>query len=190
MRDLKDQRFGKLLAIHPDGKDRHGNIFWSCLCDCGQMKTISGASLRRGLTRSCGCFVGENHRARHARAYEGSGGRTGGFRLLMNGYKVDARRRSKTWNLSDDEFEALTRGLCTYCGAPPAQVCRPKGKSYVHNGIDRIDSALGYEPGNVVSCCRTCNMMKNDRTVEEFKRAVAAIYGHFVASPAAILGSR
>lgn len=29
---------------------------WECLCECGTIKTILGASLRSGLTQSCGCL--------------------------------------------------------------------------------------------------------------------------------------
>ena len=28
------------------------------------------------------------------------------------------------------------------------------------NGVDRVDSAVGYSESNCVSCCATCNMMK------------------------------
>jgi len=29
---------------------------WICQCRCGKLKTILGASLRNGNTRSCGCL--------------------------------------------------------------------------------------------------------------------------------------
>jgi hypothetical protein len=37
------------------------------------------------------------------------------------------------------------------------------------NGIDRIDSKLGYVEGNVVSCCKICNSAKGDLTLAEFE---------------------
>ena len=30
---------------------------WECLCDCGKMVIVRGASLRMGATKSCGCFA-------------------------------------------------------------------------------------------------------------------------------------
>ncbi len=53
------------------------------------------------------------------------------------------------------------------------------GDYLVHNGIDRLNSGSGYESGNCVSCCKTCNLAKNDLGVEEFRTWVRAIYGRF-----------
>lgn len=37
-------------------------------------------------------------------------------------------------------------------------------------GLDRLDNAKGYEPGNVVSCCSECNIARSDNfTPEEMK---------------------
>ena len=53
--DLTNQIFGKLLVKRRAGVNRCGEIEWECLCDCGNEKIISGHSLRRGSTKSCGC---------------------------------------------------------------------------------------------------------------------------------------
>ena len=39
---------------------------------------------------------------------------------------------------------------------------------YTYNGIDRKDNNLGYEKANCVPCCKRCNQMKNDMTMDEF----------------------
>jgi hypothetical protein len=44
------------------------------------------------------------------------------------------------------------------------------------NGVDRIDSSIGYLPENVVPCCGLCNWMKGDQTQAEFFKRVAEIY--------------
>jgi hypothetical protein len=53
--DTVGRRFGRLLV-----KDRDGYVgreaAWACTCDCGRLKTISGASLRDGSVQSCGCL--------------------------------------------------------------------------------------------------------------------------------------
>jgi hypothetical protein len=54
-RDIANQRFGRLTAIAAVEKDRLGAWCWQCQCDCGQTVIVNGNSLRRGLTRSCGC---------------------------------------------------------------------------------------------------------------------------------------
>lgn len=53
-------RYGKLLVLDID-KDKsklHKGVVWKCQCDCGNITSVHGASLRRGGTTSCGC----NHR--------------------------------------------------------------------------------------------------------------------------------
>ena len=49
--------FGKLKVIRKTRtKDKHGNYLWKCQCECGNIKNISGSSLRRGYIKSCGCL--------------------------------------------------------------------------------------------------------------------------------------
>lgn len=42
------------------------------------------------------------------------------------------------------------------------------GDAEQYNGLDRVDSNLGYVAGNVVPCCRWCNQAKSSRPVGEF----------------------
>jgi hypothetical protein len=53
------KRFGRLTVIKINGRSRYGQNKWLCKCDCGNEKTIEGASLRRGVTVSCGCYQRE-----------------------------------------------------------------------------------------------------------------------------------
>lgn len=57
--DLVGQRFGRLVVIERDGSNKSGNAVWKCQCDCGNIKSIVGTSLTRGLTQSCGCIRSE-----------------------------------------------------------------------------------------------------------------------------------
>lgn len=54
--DLTGKKFNKLLVISRHGKDSFGNISWLCKCDCGNEKIITGAYLKNGDTKSCGCI--------------------------------------------------------------------------------------------------------------------------------------
>lgn len=56
MVDVTNQRFGKLIALYPTEKRSGHSVVWHCRCDCGKEKDISISSLRRGLTKSCGCL--------------------------------------------------------------------------------------------------------------------------------------
>lgn len=57
MIDMTNQRFGSLLVIKQDSeRGASGEIKWICKCDCGNIKSIKGAALRSGNTKSCGCL--------------------------------------------------------------------------------------------------------------------------------------
>lgn len=55
-KDLTNEKFGRLIAIEPVGKDKYKNILWKCLCDCGNETIVAATQLRQGKTRSCGCL--------------------------------------------------------------------------------------------------------------------------------------
>lgn len=55
-KDLTNQRFERLSVIKEAAKNKHGNIMWECLCDCGNKVNIAGSHLRAGNTKSCGCY--------------------------------------------------------------------------------------------------------------------------------------
>lgn len=61
-RDLTGLGFGRLnvvgFAFKRKGK-RKERDYWNCRCECGTVKVIEGDSIRRGMTRSCGCLARE-----------------------------------------------------------------------------------------------------------------------------------
>lgn len=38
-----------------DKRDNAGSIYWTCKCECGNIKDVSGNSLRKGKSTNCGC---------------------------------------------------------------------------------------------------------------------------------------
>lgn len=59
--DLSGKRFGKLLVVELAAKlPNNSNVRWSCICDCGEIKTVFASGLRGGTTTSCGCFRSES----------------------------------------------------------------------------------------------------------------------------------
>lgn len=57
-KDILGIRFGRLVVTEKTSKRGIAgrNVYWKCLCDCGNTKIISGNSLRNGMTKSCGCL--------------------------------------------------------------------------------------------------------------------------------------
>lgn len=74
-------------------------------------------------------------------------------------FRNDATKRNKEVTLSRDETLKLMNSDCEYCGKRDLT-------GYV--GLDRIDSKLGYVPGNVNPCCAKCNYGKNVYSVVEY----------------------
>jgi hypothetical protein len=56
MKDITNQRFGKLIAIEPHHQDKYNSWWWLCKCDCGGEKVVKGSNLIRKDTKSCGCL--------------------------------------------------------------------------------------------------------------------------------------
>jgi len=99
-------------------------------------------------------------------------------RTILRAYHHSAKIHTRTWAISDNDALSLMAKPCHYCGASPSNVAkgRPDRGSFVYNGIDRVDNTKGYEPSNVVTCCRRCNIGKANGTVGEFHNWVSNVY--------------
>jgi hypothetical protein len=75
-------------------------------------------------------------------------------------YKRRTIKDGTSFELTKEEYEYLRQQSCMYCR-------RPTTKMH-HNGIDRLDSSIGYIRSNCVTCCGGCNIAKGKKTPEEF----------------------
>ena len=93
-----------------------------------------------------------------------------GLNFLYYSYQKNAQKRKITFFLSKEDFTNLTKQNCSYCGTEPKNICNPRSKrgQYIYNGIDRLDSKVGYKKENCVPCCKTCNMLKGPTDLNEF----------------------
>lgn len=56
------QKFGRLTVIEETNERQSGSVCWICKCDCGTITApIPYTSLKRGHTKSCGCWNKECH---------------------------------------------------------------------------------------------------------------------------------
>lgn len=95
-------------------------------------------------------------------------------REVLRKARFSARRRGIEWLLSDAEWEEIAQGECEYCGIGPSNL----GGGYLHNGSDRVDSGVGYLPGNCVPCCKRCNTAKGDASVGVFRAWIIRLAQH------------
>lgn len=61
IKNLLNQRFGKLTVIQRDETKKGQAAYWICQCDCGKIKSIRGSNLtaKTNPTQSCGCLRAE-----------------------------------------------------------------------------------------------------------------------------------
>lgn len=60
IRDLTGQKFGRLPAVYPvEKRDKKGNVYWFCRCDCGNTREVTESALVFGSCQSCGCMKRE-----------------------------------------------------------------------------------------------------------------------------------
>ena len=58
--DLTGMRFGRLVVLRIDKKDKRDKYYYICECDCGNKEfSVIGKSLKIGRTKSCGCLAKE-----------------------------------------------------------------------------------------------------------------------------------
>jgi hypothetical protein len=59
--DLTGKRFGRLKVLNIDTSNKK-RVCWICQCDCGNKITVFAFNLKKGNTKSCGCFRKEKSR--------------------------------------------------------------------------------------------------------------------------------
>lgn len=148
------QKFGRLEVI--DIRETSPTK-WTVRCECGTVKDIDANPVHDERTKSCGCLLREH------------GGDVVIHRRIFSQYKRSAKYRNHSFEIKFDDFIDLISDSCYYCGYRNSNTYEKNGRSVSYNGIDRVDSNIGYENENVVTCCRYCNFAKREFPVSEFQ---------------------
>ena len=185
-KDLTGMKFGKWTVI---GK---GNVYywngkinsykWECKCECGNIQHIPSGRLRAGRTIGCKpCFKARQKDRRYYTIYE----RLFYQRVTNNLNNRTNRGLRISVSIDAQQYYEIAKNNCHYCNAEPVEYSPYKEKEserdviYV-NGVDRMDNTKGYEIGNCVPCCYSCNSMKMDMTVNDFKNKINKLYEFFI----------
>jgi len=96
----------------------------------------------------------------------------GGYRSIFSSYKQNAKARKLNFNVDFDYAINIMKSNCHYCGIEPSNTYMKSYYNVKYNGIDRVDNSRGYENENVVSCCKMCNIAKNNNSEEDFLKWV------------------
>ena len=174
-RDHKGHKYGHLTLLYPVRSGGSGKgVYWMARCDCGNIKEVRGSEAAAGKVKTCGSCKYHTELLEEA-AEKGVKlrGWTKAIRVQHLRYIRSAVKRGIEWRLSPEEFLSLVKSYCHYCWEEPRTYTGKfsrKGKNHtaIINGIDRVDSTLGYVSGNVVSACSECNQSKMARSADRF----------------------
>ena len=160
-------------------RDNEGYAIWEAKClECGAVKKYPSYYLKRRCV-SCEC-EGWKEKYKEKTGRRALPDYQSHVSILYKGYKKGAEERNLEFCLTKVEFREIIEQDCAYCGAKPRlrhtnKMCSGE---YRANGIDRVDSSLGYIISNCVPCCSECNYMKNTMEKDKFLEHVRDIYMH------------
>lgn len=80
-----------------------------------------------------------------------------------------ARKRGKNFGILPEDIQPLP----THCPMLGVELDYSGGGGPAAASVDRVDSSIGYVPGNVVIISKRANTLKNGSTVDEMKQIVA-----------------
>lgn len=141
--DLTGKRFNKLVVIKKDGYSKNGKaIKWLCKCDCGEMKSILGASLKQNKSVSCGCYQKEitsKNMKKHGMSYSDE-------------HRIWAAMKDRCLNpknMGAKNYSQRGIGICERWQNSFILFYKDMGKrpSKKHS-IERVNNNKGYSPSN------------------------------------------
>lgn len=62
--DLIGRKFGRLTVIKMEEREEGKPVRWICKCDCGNILSVGRGNLKKGHTKSCGCYAIETREKR------------------------------------------------------------------------------------------------------------------------------
>ena len=186
--DRTNIRYGRLVVAEHKGKDNRGKHLWLCKCDCGNEKVVVADNLSSGKSKSCGCLKKEflSKKGNQFGLYEDR------QEAMMKVQYSHLKRRHTQNNmigevLNFETFCTLSKSNCKYCGLEYSKEIEDRlneGKSkkilsnevLKINGIDRVDSSIGYTKENSVPCCKYCNFAKHTMSENDFYKWIRRVY--------------
>ncbi len=167
-----------------DIKKLQPSRYWLTYCNnCGSTKVYPSHYLRWNKIISCGCIgrkVQQKFIESRRKSY-GEAAKNSFYKQMISW----AKRRNIAFTLSKDELLFMVSQPCFYCG----QIAKSEfGKnryygSFIHNGVDRINSDLPYNSNNCVPCCKVCNLAKGSQTIDEFRIWIKKVTAHWAFKP-------
>lgn len=138
-KDLTGQKFGRLTVLYKLHNYHKKEIYWLCICDCGNITETRGSTLRNESAKSCGCYMKE----------------------IVTKHGKSNTRLHKTWSMIKDRCYNKHNNRYPIYGGRGIVVCDEWKHDFeafhdwaIENDyrddltIDRIDVNGNYEPNN------------------------------------------
>lgn len=182
-RDLIGFRYSMLIVLESLPSEKFGiggykKRMWLCKCDCGNLTKAATGDLTGDHKKSCGCLTATRSAQNSIKSRYKIVKQDAGYRSIYSSYKGNARSRQLNFNVDFDYAVSIMKSNCHYCGIEPSNIYMKSYYNATYNGIDRVDNTKGYENDNVVSCCKMCNIAKNNNTEQEFLTWISRAYHH------------
>ncbi len=152
------------LVQLPDARTRKGAkvSLWSVPCVvCGRPRTIRrrqhAERLSHGPCKKCAVV-----------ASHPQGEQFGIRNSFFNKYRIGARNRNIPWSVTQEYVAGLRDLQCSRCALSGVLLTFTGNLSDITASLDRIDSDIGYVPGNVQWVHKAINMMKGTLSQAEF----------------------
>lgn len=175
--DLVGQKFNHLTVVRRLPNSANHQSQWLCLCVCGQERTTTGAMLKRGDVKSCGCLRYKRGAASHSWQGYGPLSKTQWSRIVSG-----ARERDLLLTISPEFVVRLFKEQNERCALSGWPITLGSKKEQVTASLDRIDSNQGYLPHNVQWLHKDVNKLKVNLTDERFVEICQAVAAHTLAT--------
>lgn len=144
-------QYGDLTVIESAGRNQWRALQWLCSCRCGNIVTVSGAQLRSGKTKSCGCRRAAECRSRTTHGNARRGDATKEYRTWC--HMIERCHNKNSVDFSEYGGRGIT--VCDRWRNSFSAFLEDMGKCpAAKTSIDRKDNERGYEPGN----CKWANL--------------------------------
>lgn len=173
LKDETGKRYNRLVVLSRDVNCKYGQARWLCKCDCGNEIVAVGSLMRRGHTKSCGCFrreklfeQGQTFIHGQCRNYDS----TIAYRL-WNAARVRARKRKLEFTLLLDDIV-----VPEFCPVTGIRLESHKGTvRWSSPTLDRVDNAKGYTKENSWVISARANSWKSNFTLDELRQMLYAL---------------
>lgn len=161
IKNIDGMKFGFWTVIRKVGS-RRKCMYWLCQCDCGEFKEIHCGGLTSGQRIRCKRCAGIALRSKDELN-----------KTIWCGIKSCAKNRGITFSIKrKDAFDlfVIQNRKCALTGLEIsfAETTRDHNRGKTTASLDRINSTLGYEHGNIQWTHKDINLMKGSLCESRF----------------------